>query len=142
MKVDVFLEKSMKIVFVVLIDTNHFLVHEFILSRSSLIILAAYKISLFTTLKILSSSTNRKLSLFKSLQISLITIKNNNDRGTDPCGTPAFSSFKSDETQFKTSYCLLLDRYDVSNFCKFPLITHFVLFYKEVICATLYQMLL
>ncbi len=62
----------MKIFFVVLIDTNYFLVHKFILSRPSMIILAACKILLFTTLKILLSSANRKLSLFKSLQISLI----------------------------------------------------------------------
>ncbi len=67
-----FLEKNMKIVFVVLIDTTHFLVYEIILSRSSLIISAACKILLFTTLKLLVSVANRKLSLFKSLQILLI----------------------------------------------------------------------
>ncbi len=40
-------------------------------------------------------------------------------------GTSALSFFKSDETPFKTTRCFLLNIYDISHLCKFPLIPHF-----------------
>ncbi len=39
--------------------------------------------------------------------------------------------FKSDEATFKTT------RYDVSHFCKFPLISHLLILYRGLLCQIL-----
>ena len=88
------------------------------------------------TKKFVSSANNFMITVFKDKCMSLMKIRNRNNKGpnTDPCGTPyAPVSLKFEVTPLVVVCCLLFDKHDSNHLRALPL------FHSDEVLTTEYH---